>query len=141
MELRIRHSGTVELPAFGRRGAGVLVAAEAQERIPFSIKRAYWITGLSRATPARGGHAHKKTDQYIFCVSGSCMLLLDDGAMQQRVRLSKPNVGIRLGPGLWHEMYDFSDGCVLLVLASAPYRESDYIRDRDAFSTFTQKRR
>jgi hypothetical protein len=30
-------------------------------------------------------------------------------------------------------MHDFSEHCVLLVLASEPYDERDYIRDHDAF--------
>ena len=30
-------------------------------------------------------------------------------------------------------MHDFSEGCVLLVLASEPYDESDYIRNYNDF--------
>ena len=29
----------------------------------------------------------------------------------------------------WHEMYEFSDDCVLMVLANDIYKESDYIRN------------
>ena len=38
----------------------------------------------------------------------------------------------------WHEMYDFSPDCVLLVLASDIYDESDYIRDYDQFIAATK---
>jgi hypothetical protein len=34
---------------------------------------------------------------------------------------------------MWREMHDFSADCVLLVLASAEYDESDYIRNYDDF--------
>jgi hypothetical protein len=34
---------------------------------------------------------------------------------------------------IWHEMYDFSPGCVLIVLADDWYDEADYIRDYAAF--------
>jgi len=34
---------------------------------------------------------------------------------------------------IWREMYDFSEDCVLLVIASDYYDESDYIRDYDEF--------
>ena len=34
---------------------------------------------------------------------------------------------------VWHEMHGFSDDCVLLVLASEHYDESDYIRDYQDF--------
>jgi hypothetical protein len=34
---------------------------------------------------------------------------------------------------IWREMFDFSENCVLIVLASDYYDESDYIRDYDKF--------
>ena len=30
---------------------------------------------------------------------------------------------------VWHEMQDFSEDCILMVLASDYYEEEDYIRD------------
>ena len=39
---------------------------------------------------------------------------------------------------MWREMYDFSDGAVLLVLASEIYKEEDYIRNYDDFVKFIQ---
>lgn len=36
----------------------------------------------------------------------------------------------------WHEMSNFSQDCVLMVLASEYYDESDYIRD---YFTFLQE--
>jgi len=37
---------------------------------------------------------------------------------------------------IWREMHNFSENCVLLVLASDYYMEEDYIRD---YNTFIQK--
>lgn len=34
-----------------------------------------------------------------------------------------------IGHMIWREMYDFTEGAVLLVLASRHYTEADYIRD------------
>ena len=34
---------------------------------------------------------------------------------------------------VWHEMHDFSEDCILLVLASEQYDESDYIRTYTEF--------
>ena len=34
---------------------------------------------------------------------------------------------------VWHELHDFSEDCILLVLASDHYDESDYIRNYDQF--------
>jgi hypothetical protein len=39
-----------------------------------------------------------------------------------------------MGPRIWHEMREFSSDCVILVLASAPYDESDYLRDYAHFT-------
>lgn len=37
---------------------------------------------------------------------------------------------------MWREMYDFSEDAVLLVLASEPYEEEDYIRNYEEFLDF-----
>ena len=42
-------------------------------------------------------------------------------------------MGVDLPPMLWHEMHDFTGDCVLLVIASDEYDESDYIRDYHDF--------
>jgi len=34
---------------------------------------------------------------------------------------------------VWHQMYDFTADCVLLVLADDYYDEADYIRDYQEF--------
>lgn len=47
--------------------------------------------------------------------------------------MSTPDKGLLIDAMQWHEMYDFSDDCVLLVLANQSYDESDYIRDYSQF--------
>lgn len=37
-------------------------------------------------------------------------------------------------PMVWHEMSDFTEDCILLVLADQVYDEADYIRDYDVFA-------
>ena len=58
---------------------------------------------------------------------------LDDGKEKTEVRLDQPNRGLLIGPGIWREMYDFTPGAVLMVLASEYYDENDYIRDYGVF--------
>ncbi|MCV5626534.1 FdtA/QdtA family cupin domain-containing protein, partial [Escherichia coli] len=36
----------------------------------------------------------------------------------------------------WHEMYDFSEDCIVVVLANDHYNESDYIRNYSDFLTY-----
>jgi dTDP-4-dehydrorhamnose 3,5-epimerase-like enzyme len=100
--------------------------------IPFPIQRVYYITGTSGGA-LRGRHAHKTLRQAIFCVNGSFELELDDGKQTTSVCLDTPYQGIYMGPYVWHVMRSFSPECVILVLASAPYDESDYIRDYAEF--------
>ena len=60
-------------------------------------------------------------------------MVLDDGRSREEVVLDCPTKGILIEGLTWREMHDFSENCVLLVLASEPYEESDYIRDYTEF--------
>lgn len=113
---------------------GQLSVLEAQKNIPFPIKRVYYLTNMKSNVP-RGFHAHKKLEQVAVCVAGECTMLLDDGNNKENVLLDSPCKAIRIEPMVWHEMHDFSDDCVLLVLASDHYDESDYIRNYADFIT------
>lgn len=117
---------------------GSLIAMDKLSGVPFEIKRVYHIFGTKEGV-ARGFHAHKKLHQIAICVSGSCRMVLDDGEIREDVEIKSPSVGIDIPPMLWHEMYDFSDNCVLVVLASDHYDESDYIRDYQEFREYCSK--
>lgn len=47
--------------------------------------------------------------------------------------LNKSSQGLIVNKMVWREMYDFSEDCVLMVLASDYYDEADYIRDYGVF--------
>lgn len=117
---------------------GQLVALEELKNVPFQIKRVYYMYDTVKDMH-RGRHAHKNLEQILVCVHGSCKVLLDDGADQEIVSLDKPNEGIYISGNTWRELYDFSDGAVIMVLASEYYHESDYIRDYDEFKRLTAK--
>ncbi len=111
---------------------GWLVALEAERNVPFPIKRVYYIFG-TREGIRRGKHAHRRLTQMMVCLTGQCKVLLDDGNTREDVVLTRNDHGLMLDPMLWHEMYDFSPDCVLLVLADNYYDEADYIRDYRTF--------
>lgn len=111
---------------------GALVVLEAEKTIPFPVKRVYYLFGTKEGV-ARGFHAHKKLWQVAVCIAGKCRMVLDDGKTKEAVWLDNPTNGIALPPMIWHEMHDFSPDCVLLVLASEYYDESDYIRKYSEF--------
>ncbi|MDY3306090.1 MAG: FdtA/QdtA family cupin domain-containing protein [Psychrobacter sanguinis] len=121
----------IDFPALGDE-RGSLVALEAEKSVPFVIKRVYYIFG-TKAGVSRGFHAHKKLQQVAICITGSCRMILDDGQQRSEVLLNSPNKGLVIGDLVWREMHDFSKDCVLLVLASEHYDESDYIRNYDDF--------
>ncbi len=111
---------------------GQLVAIDSQSVIPFTIARVYYVYATSPRT-TRGFHAHRALRQLAVAVAGSCTMLLDDGTRQVSVRLDDPATGLTMGPMIWREMSEFSDDCVLMVLADAIYDACDYIRDYDDF--------
>lgn len=111
---------------------GSLIAIEGTKDIPFDIKRVYYIFDTQRDIP-RGFHAHKKLEQVLVAVSGSCKIKIDNGKTQKNFELNKPDKALYIGKNLWREMHDFSEGCVLLVLASKCYCPNEYIRDYDEF--------
>lgn len=115
----------------------MLVALEQIKNVPFEIKRIYYMFG-TKQNVRRGFHAHKNLRQLAIAVCGQCTFLLDDGDEQKTILLNDPEKGLLIEPGIWHEMFDFSDDCILLVLASDIYDECDYIRDYDEFQEWTK---
>lgn len=118
---------------------GQLVAAEVGKEIPFEIKRVYYIYDTIEGV-RRGFHAHINLEQILICVSGSCKIHLDNGSETAEVVLDKKYEGLYLSNDMWREMYDFSPNAVLLVLASEPYSEGDYIRDYQKFLESVKKK-
>lgn len=111
---------------------GSLIALETFQNIPFDIKRVYYVFDTLSGV-SRGFHAHRDLKQVLICVKGNCRILLDDGNSKDNVILNSPQTGLLIEDLVWHEMHDFSEDCVLLVLASEYYDESDYVRDYDNF--------
>ena len=111
---------------------GSLVALETGKTVPFDIKRVYYIFATQKDV-ARGFHAHKNLKQIVVCVTGKCRMILDDSKVRQEIWLDSPTKGLLISDLVWREMHDFSQDCVLLVLASEHYDESDYIRDYEDF--------
>ena len=121
----------IKFPVFDDE-RGSLVALEGNEDVPFDVKRVYYIFKAKEGV-ARGFHAHKILKQVAVCVAGKCRMSLDNGYEKQDVWLDSPIKGVVIDKMVWHEMYDFSSDCVMLVFASEHYDETDYIRDYDSF--------
>ena len=132
-KLKVKNCKMIELPVIRDKRDGCLSVVENLRNIPLEIKRVYYIYNLDDRNAIRGMHAHKKLEQVLFCINGSCQMELDDGTNRENIILDKPNVGVYIGIELWHTIKQFSKHCILLVLASDFYDESDYIRDYSQF--------
>jgi dTDP-4-dehydrorhamnose 3,5-epimerase-like enzyme len=127
----------IDFPLLGD-DRGSLVALEGHQLIPFNIQRVYYIFNTQEGI-SRGFHAHKKLKQVAVCVTGRCRMVLDNGKQREEVWLDSATKGILIEDMIWREMHDFSVNCVLLVLASEHYDESDYIREYDQFKRYTDE--
>ncbi len=111
---------------------GSLVSLEEGRNIPFEIKRVYYMFKTKEGV-RRGFHAHKSLRQVAIAVRGSCRFVLDDGTERVELCLDNPAQGLVIESFMWREMYDFSDDCVLMVLADQLYDEADYVRSYEEF--------
>ena len=107
---------------------GNLNAIEGSNDLPFDIRRVYYITQVPEKT-TRGFHSHRALEQVLLCVNGSVSIRVKTPFEEEVLPLNDPAQGLYIGHMVWREMFDFSPGAVLLVLASERYTEKDYIRD------------
>jgi len=107
---------------------GSITICESGAEVPFSTERARWVY---RAPPLakRGGHAHHRTSQLFVAVAGGLTVVVDDRKQKDRVRLDTPATGLLIPPLVWIETEEWTDGAVLLMLASERHDPADYIRD------------
>lgn len=120
------------------RPMGHLTPIEGNADVPFDIKRIYYLTRVPENT-IRGFHAHKELQQVLICMNGKVTISVATPYEKQLITLDDPAKGLYIGPMIWREMYDFSPGSVLVVLASQHYNESDYIRDYRTYCEAAQE--
>ncbi|CRM20152.1 MULTISPECIES: sugar 3,4-ketoisomerase [Pseudomonas] len=114
------------------RGELIAIEVGVDKIIPFEIKRVYYIYATAPGI-SRGFHAHRNLKQIAICVSGTCKMVLDNGTVREETIMHSATRGLVIESMIWREMHDFSPDCVLLVLASEHYEESDYIRSYETF--------
>ncbi|MBW4871227.1 FdtA/QdtA family cupin domain-containing protein [Prevotella buccae] len=114
---------------------GNLTVAEGLKDVPFEVKRVYWTYDVPSGE-SRGGHAHRRCEEFIVAVSGSFDVTLDDGRERRTFHLNHPYQGLYVGTGIWRTLDDFSSGAVCLVLASERFEEEDYIREYDDYTEY-----
>ncbi len=113
---------------------GNLTFIEGGRHIPFDPKRVYYLYDVPGGA-ARGGHAHRRLEQFIVAASGSFTVITDNGTARKDFYLNRSYYGLYIPTMVWREIDNFSSGSVCLVLASEHYDETDYIRDYEEFRT------
>ena len=127
----------IELPKISDP-RGNLSFIEGGKHIPFDIQRVYYLYDVPGGSD-RGSHAHRKQHEFIVAMSGSFDVLLDDGAEKKRFHLNRSYYGLHVYPMMWRYLDNFSSGAVCMVLASACFDETDYIRDYALFASLTKR--
>lgn len=125
--MSIERCRIMDLPRVEDR-RGNLTFIESSKHVPFDIARVYYLYDVPGGSE-RGGHAHKKLQQFIIAMSGSFDVLLDDGKDRKRVHLSRSYHGLYICPMIWRQLDNFSSGSVCMVLASTMFDEDDYYRE------------
>ena len=114
---------------------GNLSILEVERQIKFPIRRVFFLTEIHDDV-VRGNHAHKNTEQVLFCLQGeiSFHAEMPDG-QKYDVVLTPSNKGVYIPANAWHYV-KYKKGTVQVVCASEIYNESDYLRDKRAFHNY-----
>ena len=100
--------------------------------LDFVPARMYWLFDIPKGHE-RGHHAHKALNQLLIVVSGSVDIELSEGETSNTFHLDQSSPALRLKPGLWRVLRNFSENASVIVLCDKPYDENDYIRDFESY--------
>lgn len=117
---------------------GHLTAIEAYRDVPFEIMRVFMVHHVTDVD--RGGHAHRDTEQVALAAHGCLSIEVSDGVRSSTFELRDPARGLYLPPLTWIRLFNFSDGAVLMVLASTHYDDSRTINSWSEFVTIAGNR-
>jgi UDP-2-acetamido-3-amino-2,3-dideoxy-glucuronate N-acetyltransferase len=111
---------------------GALTVGDFKRDLPFVPER-YFVVFQVPTEETRGEHAHRRCHQFLVCIHGSVRVLADDGVHRAEFVLDSQSTGLHIPPMVWGTQYSYSRDAVLLVFASLPYDDGDYIRDYEEF--------
>lgn len=119
---------------------GAINILEIKKELPFECQRIFYTYTVPEGS-VRGEHAHKVCEQFLISLRGSLVVTVDDGRDHRDcITLDSPSKGLWLPHGCWGEQSAHSTDNVLLVLASLPYDNGDYIRGYDEFLSWKSAR-
>tara|TARA_B110000438_G_C15692009_1_gene597213 strand:- start:485 stop:913 length:429 start_codon:yes stop_codon:yes gene_type:complete len=122
----------IELQIITSLDKGCLGIAEFEKHVPFEIRRVFFFYDVPNNTN-RGGHAHRKQQQFMICLSGCVKLNTVSAFGKNNFFLDRPSKGILLPPMTWTDICFEEPNSTVIVLTCSKYDEADYIRDFDAY--------
>lgn len=111
---------------------GNLSFLQSSDQLPFDIKSVYWINDIPSGA-ARPGQANRRSQEVIIALSGSFDVIVNNGAVEQVYRLTRPDVGLYIPPMVWRSMENFSTNSVAFICTNGEPLQADLI---DEFSGF-----
>lgn len=111
----------IDLPKFTDT-RGCLVAIEGGKYLPFEARRVFFMWDVPasavRAEDAISCH------EALIALQGEMTLDLDNGTEQMSICLARPDQALCMHAGVWVRMRDFSNGAIVLVVASQKHSET-----------------
>jgi len=126
----------IQLDSYNDKGGELTVL---EKKLPFDIKRIFFVTNQQKGQ-IRARHANRVLKEGLICLAGSCDILLDDGNKRETIVLNNKEECLLIGNMTWIETSNYTEDCILLVLASEYYDEKDHIHDYTAFRKEAQSR-
>lgn len=92
--------------------------------IPFEIKRIFYVNG-----PGQFKYGHKRMNQAVICLKGSCLIANDTGTEEQHFLLNTADQCLLLAHEDRYEMLEITDDAILMVLASEPFELEERVHE------------
>jgi dTDP-4-dehydrorhamnose 3,5-epimerase-like enzyme len=102
-----------------------------EEKIPFAVKRVYWISNVPSGT-IRGTHAHRDCEEIVYVLNGQVQVKLVDLKGDIEFMTLNKNEKLYIPVHVWKEI-TFYNEAILIVYASTEYDENDYIYEEEFF--------
>jgi hypothetical protein len=110
---------------------GVLGVLDFKD-IPFIPQRVFWMAEIPDGE-TRGHHAHRTCEQFLIVFSGEVTARVELSSGTTFMHQLAAGETLYLATHQWLVLSSFSPDCVLTVLASEPYNEDEYMRDKRIF--------
>jgi dTDP-4-dehydrorhamnose 3,5-epimerase-like enzyme len=113
-----------------RDNRGVLYPFEFKKH-NFKPERFFFVKDVPEGD-VRGEHAHKETDQLLFCLNGVIEVTLFDGSNTETFLIQEGEYVFEKRM-TWTTLKFLKAGSILMVASSKEYDPADYIRDYETF--------